>query len=116
MKIKSLETFCRGTQLGVVRVRTDDGAEGWGQLSTFNADITATVLHRQLAPCALGADASDIDIAVFLGKTQFAGKIVPHDISVQQRYRPLTQLQKTCVENVGDGRFAGPRKARQKQS
>ena len=64
MKIKSLETFCRGTQLGVVRVRTDDGAEGWGQLSTYNADIAATVLHRQLAPHTLGADALDIDTLV----------------------------------------------------
>jgi L-alanine-DL-glutamate epimerase-like enolase superfamily enzyme len=64
MKIKSIETFCRGTQVGVVRVRTDDGAEGWGQLSTFNADITAQVMHRQVAPCALGADAAAIDALV----------------------------------------------------
>ena len=64
MKIQSIETFCRGTNVGVVRVRTDDGAEGWGQLSTFNADITATVLHRQLAPYVLGADAADIDTLV----------------------------------------------------
>ena len=52
---------------------------------------------------------------MLLGKTQFAGKIVPYNISVQQRYRPFAQLQKTCVENLGDGRFAGTRKARQKQ-
>jgi L-alanine-DL-glutamate epimerase-like enolase superfamily enzyme len=61
MKIKSIETFVRPPNVGVVRLRTKDGAEGWGQLSTFNADITATVLHRQVAPVALGADASDID-------------------------------------------------------
>ena len=64
MKIKSLETFCRGTQLGVVRVRTDDGAEGWGQISTYNADLAAAVLHRQLAPCTLGADALEIETLV----------------------------------------------------
>jgi len=60
MKVKSIETFTRG-QLGLVRVRTDDGAEGWGQLSPFNADISAIVLHRQVAPCVLGGDALDLD-------------------------------------------------------
>ena len=61
MKIKSIETFVRPPNVGVVRLRTDDGAEGWGQISTFNADITATILHRQVAPVVLGADASDIE-------------------------------------------------------
>jgi L-alanine-DL-glutamate epimerase-like enolase superfamily enzyme len=60
MKIKSIETFTLG-HLSMVRVRSDDGAEGWGQISPYNADISATVLHRQIAPCALGADATDLD-------------------------------------------------------
>lgn len=60
MKIQSIETFSR-EHLSLVRVRTDDGAEGWGQISPFNADISATVLHRQIVPCALGADAGDLD-------------------------------------------------------
>ncbi len=60
MKIQSIETFTRG-HATVVRVRTDDGAEGWGQTAPFNADITATVLHRQIAPLALGADAADLE-------------------------------------------------------
>jgi L-alanine-DL-glutamate epimerase-like enolase superfamily enzyme len=59
VKIHSIETFTRG-RLSVVRVRTDDGAEGWGQISPFNADISALVMHRQIAPHALGADAIDI--------------------------------------------------------
>jgi len=63
MKIKTIETFTRG-HLSVVRVRTDDGAEGWGQISPFNADIAATVLHRQVAPHALGANATDLDALV----------------------------------------------------
>ena len=58
MKIQSIETFAK-SQVTVVRVRTDDGAEGWGQTAPFNADITAQVLHRQVAPRALGADPSD---------------------------------------------------------
>jgi len=65
MKIRSLETFSNEF-VGFVRVRTDDGAEGWGQVSTYNADITAQVFHRQIAPWALGADALDIDALVDL--------------------------------------------------
>ena len=49
MIISSLETFTR-QQLGMVRVRTKDGAEGMGQFSPFNADITAPIFHRQIAP------------------------------------------------------------------
>jgi L-alanine-DL-glutamate epimerase-like enolase superfamily enzyme len=63
VKIASLETFSNEV-VGFVRVRTDDGAEGWGQVSTYNADITSLVLHRQVAPWALGADALDIDALV----------------------------------------------------
>lgn len=61
MKIKSIETF--STQdVGLVRLRTDDGAEGWGQVSTYNADISATVLHRQVAIHALGQDISELNL------------------------------------------------------
>ncbi len=60
MKITSVETFTRDP-LSIVRVRTDDGAEGYGQVAPFNADITAIVLHRQIAPVVLGADADDVD-------------------------------------------------------
>lgn len=60
MKIQSLETFST-RMLSIVRVRTDDGAEGYGQLSPYHADITASVFHRQIAPHALGADATDIE-------------------------------------------------------
>ena len=55
MKIQSIETFSNRV-VGFVRVRTQDGAEGWGQISTYNADISALVMHRQVAPHALGAD------------------------------------------------------------
>ncbi len=65
MKIASLETFSNEF-VGFVRVRADDGAEGWGQISTYNADITSLIFHRQVAPWALGADALDIDALVDL--------------------------------------------------
>ena len=60
MKIESIETFT-DEFVCFVRVRTDDGHEGWGQTAPYFADITATVLHRQVAPHALGQDALNID-------------------------------------------------------
>ncbi len=63
MRIRSIETFSNEF-VGMVRVSTGDGAEGWGQVSPYNADITALVLHRQIAPHALGRDALDIDALV----------------------------------------------------
>jgi L-alanine-DL-glutamate epimerase-like enolase superfamily enzyme len=63
MKIAAIETFSNQF-VGMVRVRTDDGGEGWGQLSPYNADITAAVLHRQVAAHALGQDAGDIEALV----------------------------------------------------
>jgi L-alanine-DL-glutamate epimerase-like enolase superfamily enzyme len=59
MKIHQLETFANQF-VCFVRVTTDSGDVGWGQTSTYNADITATIFHRQVAPWALGADAADI--------------------------------------------------------
>jgi len=61
MRIESIETFTQGHGLCIVHVRTDDGAEGWGQTAPFNTDITAAVLHRQIAPVALGADPLDVE-------------------------------------------------------
>ena len=65
MKIRSLETFSTEF-VCLVRVVTDAGREGWGQVAPYNADITAQVLHRQIAPHALGADALDIEALVEL--------------------------------------------------
>lgn len=65
MKIKSIETFST-IDVGFVRVTTEDGHQGWGQVSTYHSDISALVLHRQVAPYALGADAMDIDTLVDL--------------------------------------------------
>jgi L-alanine-DL-glutamate epimerase-like enolase superfamily enzyme len=59
MKIAKLETFCNEF-VGFVRVTTDTGDQGWGQVSTYNADITSDVFHRQVAPHALGTDPLNI--------------------------------------------------------
>ncbi len=60
MKIKRLETFC-DQYSGFVRLTDETGAEGWGQVSSYNADITCQILHRQVAPWSLGADTDDLE-------------------------------------------------------
>ncbi len=60
MILKSIETFTNQA-IGFVRVTTEDGAHGWGQVSTYHSDITCQVLHRQVAPWTLGQDTSNLD-------------------------------------------------------
>jgi len=56
--ITRVETF--GTRdVALVKVTTADGSFGWGQVAPYNADLTTLVLHRQVAPHALGRDAED---------------------------------------------------------
>jgi L-alanine-DL-glutamate epimerase-like enolase superfamily enzyme len=59
LKIAKLDSFTRG-YVSMVRLETDDGSEGWGQISTYDADISATVLHRKVASHFLGRDPADL--------------------------------------------------------
>ncbi len=52
-RIARIETFCTPL-IGFVRVTAEDGTAGWGQVSTYNSDLTCEILHRQVAPWALG--------------------------------------------------------------
>ena len=63
MKIASIETFSN-EYVGFVRLTAETGLRGWGQVANCNADITCLVLHRQVAPWAIGKDALDIDSLV----------------------------------------------------
>lgn len=60
MKIARLETFTN-QYVGFVRVTSDSGEQGWGQVSTYHSDITCQIFHRQVAPHALGTNALDFD-------------------------------------------------------
>ncbi len=60
MKISRIESFCNA-DVGFVRVTVEDGTQGWGQVSTYHADITCQVLHRQVAVWALGHEVEDLD-------------------------------------------------------
>ena len=57
--IDRIETFSR-EYLAFVRATCRDGSIGWGQVSPYNADITAQVLHRQVAPWSVGKSSDDI--------------------------------------------------------
>jgi L-alanine-DL-glutamate epimerase-like enolase superfamily enzyme len=58
LKITKLETFTNEF-VGFVRATAENGAQGCGQVSTYNADITCEVFHRQVARHALGTNALD---------------------------------------------------------
>jgi L-alanine-DL-glutamate epimerase-like enolase superfamily enzyme len=60
MKLTAIETFANEF-ICFVRATAEDGATGWGQVAPYCADITATVLHRQVAPHVLGRDCAEID-------------------------------------------------------
>ena len=60
MKITRLETF--GNEfVTFTRVTTETGATGWGQLSTYYADLTTDVFHRQVARHAIGTEVADME-------------------------------------------------------
>jgi L-alanine-DL-glutamate epimerase-like enolase superfamily enzyme len=58
-----VESWTQGSY-GIVRVTTQDGREGWGQLSSSEPDLTAAVLHRQVARHVLRSDPAQIDALV----------------------------------------------------
>ena len=59
-KITKIESFCN-EYIGFVRLTNEDGAQGWGQVSTYNSDITCQILHRQVGPWTLGQKTEDLD-------------------------------------------------------
>ena len=78
MKIIKLETFSR-PMVGFVKVTTDSGAVGYGQMSTYNADISALVFHRQVARYALGRNPLEREAIVdscVEGEYKFPGSYV----------------------------------------
>ena len=110
MRIDRIESFTR-PDVGFVRVTSEDGAFGWGQMSTYHADITALVLHRQVAPWVTGRsiDANDpvvdfLDIASLVHEREhkFPGSYVRRalagldtalwDLLGRQACKPVTSL------------------------
>jgi len=55
MRITRVTTYSTAA-VALVKIDTDTGEEGWGQTAPFNADLTAAVLHRLVAPVAVRLD------------------------------------------------------------
>ena len=53
MIVQSIETFAT-ERICIVRLRCEDGSEGYGQTAPFHADLTAKALHGHIAPHVLG--------------------------------------------------------------
>jgi len=85
MKITRLESFA-DPFVCFVKATMADGSFGWGQTSTYHADITQQVFHRQVAPWVLGRDASDIAGAVRIVEER------EHKFPGSYRYRALAGL------------------------
>lgn len=60
LTIEKIETFVKGNYC-LVRVTTQNGLTGWGQIAPYDSTISALVLHEKVAPHVLGHDAADID-------------------------------------------------------
>ena len=58
MKIVKLETFTK-PYVSFVKITVEDGSIGYGQMSTYHADITAQIFHKQVAPWVLGKEYFD---------------------------------------------------------
>ena len=63
MKVQRIETFGNAF-VCLVRVTVESGGQGWGKVAPYRADITSQVLHRQVAPHAIGHDALNINALV----------------------------------------------------
>ena len=57
-----LETFTK-PYVSFVKITVEDGSVGYGQMSTYHADITAQIFHKQVAPWVLGKEYFDFDDA-----------------------------------------------------
>jgi len=78
MKIKKLETFTK-PYVSFVKTTLEDGSEGYGQMSTYHADITAQIFHKQVAPWVLGKswhDFEDIENLIMEKEHKFPGSYV----------------------------------------
>ncbi|MBN1674930.1 MAG: mandelate racemase/muconate lactonizing enzyme family protein [Kiritimatiellae bacterium] len=80
MKITKLETYAI-PWVGLLKITTDTGATGWGQIATTDAaDLVAAVLHRMLARGVLGrnplTDLDAINQAALERNLKFPGSFV----------------------------------------
>lgn len=61
MKITEIESIVLMDRLHIVKVHTDEGLVGVGEVSPMNAAVTHTLIERALRPLLLGEEATDIE-------------------------------------------------------
>jgi len=78
MRITRIETYL-GPKHAVVRIMTDDGAEGYGQTAPSAPEVTVKILHEMVAPFFLGQNPWDLQrlVARCLAETyKFPGTFI----------------------------------------
>ena len=104
MKIKKLETFTK-PYVSFVKTTLEDGSQGFGQMSTYHADITAQIFHKQVAPWVLDKsweDFHDIENLVLEKEHKFPGSYLLRaiagldtslwDLKGKYENKPVTEL------------------------
>ena len=92
--ITSLQTYTT-ENIAFVRVETSEGLSGWGQMSTYLADITTSVFHRQVAPWVLGQPSDNI--AHLIARVEEK----EHKFPGSYRYRALAGLDTALWDLYG---------------
>ena len=75
MKIIKLETFTKSF-VSFVKLTIENGLFGYGQMSTYHADITSQIFHKQVAPWVLGKkweEFEDIENLILEKEHKFPG-------------------------------------------
>ena len=81
-KIKKIETFTN-VHVSAVKLTMYDGSTGWGQMSTYCADITCEIFHRQIiAPETFGGHQRRRKENHLIGATNNNGKLLTHVIGI----------------------------------
>ena len=104
MKIKKLETFTKPF-VSFVRTTLEDGSVGFGQMSTYHADITVQIFHKQVAPWILNKsweDFNDIENLILEKEHKFPGSYLLRaiagldtslwDLKGKMQNKPVTSL------------------------
>jgi len=104
MKIKKLETFTKPF-VSFVKTTLEDGSVGFGQMSTYHADITVQIFHKQVAPWVLNKsweDFNDIENLVLEKEHKFPGSYLLRaiagldtslwDLKGKMQNQPVTSL------------------------
>lgn len=92
--ITSLQTYTT-ENIAFVRVETSEGLFGWGQMSTYLADITTQVFHRQVAPWVLGQPSDNISALIARVEEK------EHKFPGSYRYRALAGLDTALWDLYG---------------